>query len=113
MKTFKEYYQGDKYMHAAMRTGKNLYGGTDRKHQNNVRKDYNSKCPHVRNLIKGGAQQIKLMGQPLMGTLNVYGLDYEPGVTKGLGNSGAEVKMFEDEEGNQCGMLMKKPMKTK
>jgi len=95
-------------MHAAMRTGKNLYGGTDRKHQNNVRKDYNSKCPHVRNLIKGGAQQIKLMGQPLMGTLNVYGLDYEPGVTKGLGNSGAEVKMFEDEEGNQCGMLMKK-----
>ena len=54
MKTFKEYYQGDKYMHAAMRTGKNLYGGTDRKHQNNVRKDYNSKCPHVRNLINGG-----------------------------------------------------------
>ncbi len=108
MKTFKEYYQGDKYMHAAMRTGKNLYGGTDRKHQNNVRKEYNSKCPHVRNLINGRAHQIKLMGQPLKGSVKAYGIDQGGGGGQGLCNSGAEVKMFEDEEGNQCGMLIKK-----
>ena len=48
------------------------------------------------------------MGTPLFNTLNTYDLDYAPGETKVLGNSGVNVKMFEDEEGNQCGMLTKR-----
>ncbi len=108
MITFKEYYQGDKYTNAVQRVGKNLYGGVDRKHQNNVRQEYNSKCPHINNLLNGGAHQIKLMGAPLMQTLSIYDMDYAPDQTKTLGNSGVEVKMYEDEEGNQCGMLMKR-----
>lgn len=107
MVTFKEYYQGDKYMSAMQRTGKSLYGGVARKHQNNVRKEYSHKCPHVKNLLNGGAHQIKLMGQPLLNTLSTYKVDYAPGKTKNLGNSGVTVQMFEDEEGNQCGILKK------
>lgn len=107
MVTFKEYYQGDKYMSAIQRTGKSLYGGVERKHQNNVRKEYSHKCPHVKNLLNGGAHQIKLMGQPLLNTLSIYKVDYAPGKTKSLGNSGVTVQMFEDEEGNRCGILKK------
>ena len=73
-----------------------------------VPKQHNHACPHVSNLINGGAHQIKLMGTPLHNTLNVYEVDYAPGATKTLGNSGVEVEMFEDEEGNQCGMLKKR-----
>lgn len=113
MVTFKEYYQGDKTGNAlaTSTTGqcgnKSLMRG-DRKHQNLVRKEYKHKCPHVSNLINGGAHQIKLMGAPLMSTLQMYAVDFEPSKCKGLGNSGVEVDMFEDAEGNQCGMLKKK-----
>ena len=48
------------------------------------------------------------MGRPLLDTLAAYAVDYKPGVTNSLGNSGVEVQMFEDNEGNQCGMLKKK-----
>ena len=48
------------------------------------------------------------MGAPLHDTLNVYQVDYAPGISKSLGNSGVEVEMFEDEEGNHCGMLKRK-----
>ena len=107
MVTFKEYYQGDKYMSAIQRTGKSLYGGVDRKHQNNVKKEYKHKCPHVSNLLNGAAHQIKLTEQPLLQTLGIYGVDYASGKTKNLGNSGVSVQMFEDEEGNRCGILKK------
>ncbi len=79
-----------------------------RKHENLTRKEYGHKCPHVNNLLNGAASQIKLMGAPLLNTLNTYDVQYLPGETKVLGNSGVEVKMFEDEEGNQCGMLAKR-----
>ena len=108
MITFLEYFQGDKYMNPVQRSGKNLYGGVDRKHQNNIRQDYNSKCPHVNNLLRGGAAQIKLMGAPLMQTLATYNMDYAPDEVKVLGNSGVQVKMFEDGEGNTCGILTRR-----
>jgi hypothetical protein len=108
MITFLEYFKGDKYMNPMQRSGKNLYGGVDRKHQNNVKKEYNSKCPHVNNLLNGGAAQIKLMGAPLMQTLSSYNMDYQPGTVKVLGNSGVEVKMYEDGESNQCGILTRR-----
>ena len=108
-KTFFEYYQGDPIMNPHMRSGKNVNRvGLDKKHLNTLPKQYNHKCPHVSNLVNGSAHQIKLMGQPLLNTLAEYNVDYKPGVTNGLGNSGVEVEMFEDEEGNQCGMLRKK-----
>ena len=108
MITFREYFQGDKMMSSMATTGKNPYSGTDRKHQNIVRKEYQHKCPHVNNIINGRAHQIRLMGQPLMNTLMMYDVDYDPGTVKTLGNSDVEVKMFDDGEGNQCGILMKK-----
>jgi len=108
-KTFFEYYQGDPIMNPLMRRGKNINRvGLSKKHLNTLPKQYNHKCPHVSNLVNGSAHQIKLMGQPLLNTLAQYNVDYKPGVTNGLGNSGVEVEMFEDEEGNQCGMLKKK-----
>jgi len=111
MVTFKEYYQGDNMMHAgavsAITSGKSIMR-TGRKHENLKRKEHNHKCPHVRNLINGGASQIKLMGMPLMQTLQAYGMEFQPGVTNGCGNSGVEVKMYKDEEENECGILSKK-----
>ena len=110
-KTYFEYYQGDPIMNPKMRNGKDPNRvGLTKKHLNTVPKNYSHGCPHVRNLINGGAHQIKLMGAPLHDTLNVYQVDYAPGVTKTLGNSKVEVEMFEDEEGNHCGMLKKKEM---
>jgi hypothetical protein len=110
-KTYFEYYQGDPIMNPKMRNGKDPNRvGLTKKHLNTVPKKYNHDCPHVRNLINGGAHQIKLMGAPLHDTLNVYQIDYAPGATKTLGNSGVEVEMFEDDEGSHCGMLKKREM---
>ena len=108
-KTYFEYYQGEELLNPHMRTGKNINRvGLAKKHLNTVPKQYSHECPHVRNLLNGGAHQIKLMGAPLHDTLNVYQVDYAPGISKSLGNSGVEVEMFEDEEGNHCGMLKRK-----
>ena len=108
-KTFFEYYQGDPIMNPKMRNGKDPNRvGLTKKHLNTLPKKHNHKCPHVSNLVNGSAHQIKLMGQPLLNTLAEYDVDYKPGVTNGLGNSGVEVEMFEDNEGTPCGMLRKK-----
>ncbi len=108
-KTFFEYYQGEDLLNPHMRTGKNINRvGLSKKHLNTLPKKYNHDCPHVNNLINGSAHQIKLVGAPLHNTLKIYGVDFAPEQTKGLGNSGVQVKMYEDEEGNQCGMLSTK-----
>ncbi|MDB4396173.1 hypothetical protein N9Z65_01010 [bacterium] len=111
MQTFKEYYQGNQMMNAnavsACKGGKSIMRA-GRKHENLKRKEYNHKCPHVRNLMNGGAGNIKLMGQPLMNALQMYGMEFDPGTTKGIGNSGVEVHMIEDEEGQPVGHLRKK-----
>ena len=93
-------------MNPHMRNGKNPNSvGPEKKHLNTVPKEYSHKCPHVKNLMRNGGGQVLLMGQPLLNTLSEYGVQYEPGQVKGLGNSGVCVKMYEDEEGNQCGRL--------
>lgn len=105
-KTFFEYYQGEELLNPHMRAGKNINRvGLSKKHLNTVPKQHKHACPHVRNLVNGGAHQIKLMGMPLHDSLDKYQVDFSPGVTKTLGNSGVEVVMFEDEEGNHCGIL--------
>jgi hypothetical protein len=105
-KTFFEYYQGDPIMNPLMRSGKNINRvGLSKKHLNTIPKQYNHECPHVNNLINGAAHQIKLMGAPLFNALKIYDVDYVTGQTKGLGNSGVQVKMYDDGEGNECGVL--------
>lgn len=108
-KTFFEYYQGDPIMNPHMKNGKNVNRvGLTKKHLNTLPKQYNHQCPHVKNLVNGSANQIKLMGQPLLNTLGMYEVDFKPGTVKGLGNSGVEVTMYEDEESNCVGILKNK-----
>lgn len=114
MITFKEYYQGPKET-SSMVTSLTEPGGNGksimragRKHENLKRQEYNHKCPHVNNLLNGGARQIKLVGQPLLNALAMYDVHFKPGCCKCLGNSGVEVEMFEDEESNPCGILSKR-----
>ena len=114
MMTFKEYYQGDKTMSSTVTSltdpggnGKSIMS-TGRKHENLKRQEYNHKCPHVDSIINGSARQVQLTGQPLLNALAEYGVKFNAGCCKGLGNSGVEVKMFEDGEHKACGILTKK-----
>lgn len=114
MVTFKEYYQGDKIMSATVTSltdpggnGKSIMR-TGRKHENLKRREHRHKCSEVDSIVNGSTRQTQLTGQPLLNALAEYGVQFSAGQTKGLGNSGVEVKMFEDREGNQCGMLIKK-----
>jgi hypothetical protein len=104
-KTFFEYYQGEELLKFNTGNKNPNRVGPNKKHLNSIKQDHLHACPHVSNLVNGGAHQIKLMGMPLHNTLDVYHVDFSPGITKTLGNSGVEVEMFEDEEGNHCGML--------
>ncbi len=111
MQTFKEYYQGNHMMHAnatsVCKGGKSIMR-SGRKHENLTRKEYKHKCPHVKNLINGGAGSINLLGQPLMNSLQMYGMEFEPGTVKGIGNSDVEIEMFENEEGQPQAILRRK-----
>ena len=51
---------------------------------------------------------ITLSGQPLVNALQMYGMEFQPGVTNGIGNSDVEVVMFEDEEGRPAGKIQRK-----
>ena len=108
MVTFKEYYQGDKYMNPKMQSGKDRFGGMGRKHQTNIAQVYKHDCSQVAQLVNGGASQLSVSGQQLMNILQQYKVDFAPNQTKGLGNSGVEVRMFIDANGAQCGILTKK-----
>ena len=111
MVTFKEYYQGDNMMNAnavSTQTGGKSIMRTGRKHENLKRKEYKHKCPHVTNLLNGSSGQITLAGPILDNALQLYGMEFQPGVTTGIGNSGVELQMFEDEEGQAIGILKKK-----
>jgi len=105
---FKEYYQGDNIMNAnavSVQTGGKSLMRTGRKHENLNRKEYKHKCPHVTNLINGGAGRITLAGPVLDNALQLYGMEFQAGVTNGIGNSEVEIQMFEDEEGQRIGIL--------
>ncbi len=111
MQTFKEYYQGNHMMNAnatSVRKGSKSIMRSGRKHENLTRKEYKHKCPHVKNLINGGARSINLLGQPLMNSLQMYGMEFEPGTVKGIGNSDVEIEMFENEEGQPQAILRRK-----
>jgi len=110
MQTFQEYYNGDNMMNAnavSVQQGGKSIMRTGRKHENLKRQEYQHKCPHVRNCMHNGAP-ITLSGQPLVNALQMYGMEFEPGVTNGIGNSDVQVVMFEDEEGRPKGRLERK-----
>lgn len=113
MRTFKEYYQGDNMMNAnavSSKTGGKSIMRTGRKHENLIRKEYQHKCPHVKNCMRTGAP-ITLVGDPLINALQSYGMEFQPGVVNGIGNSDVEVAMFENEEGIPAGTLQRKKSK--
>ena len=111
MKSFKkffEYYQGEELLKFKVGNKDPNRLGFDKKHLTTQNKDYAHKNHHVSNLMKGSASQIKLMGLPLQHLLKDYEVEYVPGQTKSLGNSNIECKMYEDEEGNSCGIITRK-----
>ena len=107
-KTFFEYHQGDKYLKFNVGNKNPNRVGLTKKHLTTTRKDYNHKNQHVRNLMKGAAAQINLMGMPMFKMLQDYNMEFEPGKMKTLGNSDVVVKMFEDEEGNKCANISRR-----
>jgi len=107
-KQFFEYYQGEELLKFKVGNKDPNRVGLNKKHLTTQNKDYSHKNNHVNNLLKGSASQIKLMGLPLQQLLKDYEVDYAPGQTKRLGNSKVECKMYEDEEGNSCGLITKK-----
>ncbi len=111
MKSFKkffEYYQGEELLKFKVGNKDPNRLGFDKNHLTTQNKDYKHKNHHVSNLMKGSASQIKLMGLPLQHLLKDYEVEYIPGQTKSLGNSNIECKMYEDEEGNSCGIITRK-----
>ncbi|MDB4430248.1 hypothetical protein N9273_00345 [bacterium] len=111
MQTFKEYFKSDPMMDAnsaSAKKGSKSFMRAGRKHENLIRKEYQHKCPHVRNLINGGNATIKLMGHALKNALQTYGMEFEQGTTKGIGNSAVEINMITDADGDNIGFLRKK-----
>ena len=104
-KTFFEYYQGEKLLKFKVGNKDPNRLGCNKKHLTTQKKDYDHKNHHVNSLLKGLASQIKLMGLPLQHLLKDYEVDYAPGLTKSLGNSNTECTMYDDGEGNCCGVL--------
>jgi len=107
-KQFFEYYQGEELLKFKVGNKDPNRVGFNKKHLTTQNKDYSHKNAHVNNLLRGSASQIKLMGLPLQQLLQDYDVDYAPGQIKSLGNSDVECKMYEDEEGNRCGLITKK-----
>jgi len=84
--------------------GKLLDNPHNRKHVNAFKKEYSHKHPVIDNICRGKSNNVQLAGPPLLSILDLYNTQFEPGV-KTLGNSNVEVEMYEDEEGNQRGIL--------
>ena len=58
MQTFQEYYNGDNMMNAnavSVKQGGKSIMRAGRKHENLKRREYQHKCPHVRNCMHNGA----------------------------------------------------------
>ena len=91
--------------------GKLLDDPYNRENKNSFKKKYSHKHPIVDNICRGKSDNIQLVGQPLISILSVYGTQFEPGI-KTLGNSDVEVEMYEDEEGQQRGILRNRKKKN-
>lgn len=76
----------------------------NRKHKNAFKQEYTHKHPVIDSICRGKSNNVQMAGQSLLSILTLYGTQFEPGI-KTLGNSDVEVEMYEDEEGNQRGIL--------
>lgn len=102
---FLEYFKGNKILNPNPTNGKNPHiDPSGRKHVNFVPKTYKHKHPIIDSICTGKANNVKMAGQPLLRILSLYGTAFTPGVMV-LGNSDVEAEMYEDEEGQQIGIL--------
>ena len=118
MVSFKEYIleytktkEGELFNTVKLRTGLNgkLFDtATTRKHKNTVKKTYKHKDSTVDSLTTGSGMAKAIGGQQLHILLQKYGILFEPNKTKVLGNSKTQIQMYEDEQGNQKGIIKRR-----
>lgn len=80
------------------------FDSLNRKHSNLYPKHHKHKHPVIDRICQGKANNVLMVGAPLLHLLGLYDVHFTPGV-KILGNSAVEVEMIEDEEGTQRGIL--------
>lgn len=102
-----EYFKGDPIVNPRMDNGKDPNRVLSRVHQNTHPKEYKHKDNIVSKIVNGKLKAIRLTGAALSNILNKYGVDFEPGTVKVLGNSKVEVTMIEDNTG-RFGILKKR-----
>lgn len=88
--------------------GKSWNRINSRKNTNTIPKGDSHKSQHVNNIVSGKTSSISLAGNVLLNTLAEYGVEFEEGATKTLGNSNVAVSMFVDNNGNKSGVLKRK-----
>jgi hypothetical protein len=108
MKTFFEYFKGNKMLNLNFINGKNRnIDPFERKHSNVLPKTYKHKLSVVDRITNGKSNNVLIKGNNLQKVLDAYSLDFEQGI-KTLGNSKVSIKMFIDKENNKCGILTRK-----
>ncbi len=103
---FLEYFKGNKILNpnAGLSSKRAHIDPSARVNLNFVKKTYKHKHPVIDSICTGKADNVKMAGQPLLRILSLYGTAFTPGVMV-LGNSDVEAEMYEDEEGQQVGVL--------
>lgn len=103
---FLEYYKGNPITNpnTGLSSKRAHIDPSARIHGNIVKKEFKHKHPVVDSICSGKSNNVQIAGQPLIHILALYDTQFEPGV-KILGNSDVEVEMYEDEEGQQRGIL--------
>ena len=90
------------------RNGKSWNRVNSRKNLNTIPKGDSHKSPIVNKIVSGKISSTALAGNVLLNVLAEYGVEYEEGATKTLGNSNVAVSMFVDSNGNKSGVLKRK-----
>lgn len=85
--------------------GKSFDRAHSRKNVNTVAKEYIHKHPLVGRVASGQADNVQVPTKELQSILAMYDVEFSEGEEKGLGNSGAKVKMFIDKNGNKAGII--------
>jgi len=108
MKTFLEYFKGNKILNPRFVNGKDPFiDSSERKHANVAPKQYKHKLSVVDRIVSGKSNNIVVKNNNLQRVLDAYSLEFNPGV-KTLGNSKVSIKMYIDDNNIRCGLLTRK-----
>lgn len=108
MKTFLEYFKGNKILNPKFQNGKDPFIDTsERKHANIKPKQYKHKLNIVDRIVNGNANNIVVKNNRLQNILDEYSIDFAED-SKTLGNSKVMIKMYIDDKNNRCGLLTRK-----